>query len=59
MAKKWLLRLKEIQPSYEQTKSAVICSANFIDSGYTKSGSKKLLNKNVVLSVFKEVPIVL
>jgi len=55
MAKKWLLRLKEIQPSYEQTKSAVIiCSAHFIDSDYTKTGSKKVLNKYVVPSVFKE-----
>lgn len=54
IAEKWLLRLKEIQPSYEQTKSAVACSAYFLDSDYTMSGSKKVLNKNVIPSVFKE-----
>jgi len=49
-----LLRLKEIQPSYERTKSAVLCSAHFLDSDYTMFGSKKVLNKNVIPSIFKE-----
>lgn len=54
VAEKWLLRLKEIQPSYEQTKSAVLCSAHFLDSDYTMFGSKKVLNKNIIPSIFKE-----
>jgi len=49
-----LLRLKEIQPSYEKTKSAVVCSAHFLHSDYTMCGNKKVLNINVIPSVFKE-----
>jgi len=42
-----------MQPSYERTKSAVICSAHFVDSNYVLSGKVKSLKKNAVPSVFQ------